>query len=101
MAYHFPRPEYRHDLLRWTQRVADALRAQPGLLQVGDFDDPANGRIFAISIWESTERFRAGWERAMASLGTEPPYDLWETRPLEVVALAELDEPTAMTQPGR
>src|SRR5690349_3648942 len=59
MAYHFPRPEYRHDLLRWTQRVADALRAQPGLLQVGDFDDPANGRIVAISIWESTERFRA------------------------------------------
>jgi quinol monooxygenase YgiN len=100
MAYHYPKPEYRDDLLRWTQRVAAALRAQPGLLQVGDFDDPANGRIVAISIWESAAHFRAGWGPAMASLGAEAPYDQWEIRPLEIVALAEIEEPAAAGDPG-
>lgn len=90
MAFHHPKPEYRNDLLHWIQWVGAALRAQPGLLELADFDDPANGRIVAVSIWDSAEHFRSGRERAMASLDAEPPYDLWETRPLEVFALEEL-----------
>lgn len=92
MAFHYPKPEYRADLLLWIQRVGAALRAQPGLLQLGDFDDPANGRIVAVSIWESAEHFRTGRHKAMASLGEEAPYDLWETRPLEVFTLGEIPE---------
>ncbi|HEU5440436.1 MAG TPA: hypothetical protein VFU88_14185 [Ktedonobacterales bacterium] len=92
MAIHYPKPEYRNDLLRWIQRVGAALRAQPGLRELGDFDDRANGRILAVSIWESAEHFRAGRERAFASLGEEAPYDLWESRPLEVYTLEEIEE---------
>ena len=91
MAYHHPRPEYRDELLRWIERVGATLKAQPGLLELADFDDPVNGRIVAVSIWESAEHFRVGRERAMDSLGEEAPYDLWETRPLEVFTLAELE----------
>ena len=94
MAFHYPRPAYRDDLIHHMQRVGAALRAQPGLLQLADFDDPANGRIVAVSIWESAEAFRVGRRRAMASLGDEPPYDLWETRPLEVFTLGEFAETT-------
>jgi heme-degrading monooxygenase HmoA len=93
MAFHYPRPEYRNDLLLWIHQVGAALRAQPGLLQLGDFDDPTNGRIVAVSIWESAEHFRAGWEKAAASLNfDEALYDLWETRPLEVFTIGELEE---------
>jgi hypothetical protein len=53
MAFHYPKPEYRNDLLTWIHRVGAALRAQLGLLQLGDFDDVAHGRIVAVSIWES------------------------------------------------
>ncbi len=92
MAFHYPKPEYRNDLLQWIVRVGAALRAQPGLLQLADFDDAANGRIVAVSIWESAAHFRAGREKAMASLPGEAPYDLWETRPLEVFTLGEIEE---------
>lgn len=91
MAFHYPKSEYRADLLRWIARVGAALTAQPGLLELADFDDPANDRIVAVSIWESAEHFRVGRDRAMDSLDEEAPYDLWETRPLEVVTLGELE----------
>ncbi|MGH2487438.1 MAG: hypothetical protein ACRDHE_15645 [Ktedonobacterales bacterium] len=92
MAFHYPRPEYRDDLLRHIHLVGAALRAQPGLVQLADFDDPANGRIVAVSIWESAEAFRMGRARAMASHDEEPRYDVWESRPLEVFTLGELAE---------
>jgi heme-degrading monooxygenase HmoA len=91
MAFHYPKPEYRDDLLRWIQRVGAALRAQPGLLELADFDDAANGRIIAVSIWESAVHFRAAREKAFASLGEDTPYDLWETRPLEIYTLPEIE----------
>jgi len=101
MAFHYPKPEYRDDLLRWIQRFGAALRVQPGLLQLADFDDPANGRIVAVSIWESAEHFRAGREKAAASLNfDEARYDLWETRPLEVFTLGELEETAASSETG-
>jgi heme-degrading monooxygenase HmoA len=95
MAIHHPKPEYRQDLVAWIGRVRAALRAQPGLLQLGDFDDVANGRIVAVSIWESEEHFRTGRERAFASLGEGAPYEVWETGPLEVFTLAELADAAA------
>jgi hypothetical protein len=95
MAIHHPKPEYRKDLLTWIGRVGAALRAQPGLLLLGDFDDVANGRIVAVSVWESAEHFRTAQERAFASLGEAAPYELWETRPLEVFTLGELEDAAA------
>ena len=44
IPFHYPKPTYRQDLLKWIGRVGAALRAQPGLLQLGDFEDAANGR---------------------------------------------------------
>lgn len=100
MAIHYPKPEYRNDLLLWIQRVGAALRAQPGLLQLADFDDAANGRIVAVSIWESAEHFRTAREKAFASLDDEPLYDLWETRPLEVFTIGELEETAVSPEVG-
>ena len=95
MAIHHPKPEYRQDLVTWIGRVGAALRVQPGLLHLGDFDDVATGRIVAVSIWESEEHFRTARERAFASLGEAAPYEVWETRPLEVSTLGELEDPAA------
>jgi len=95
MAIHHPKPEFRQELVTWIGRVGAALRAQPGLLDLGDFDDVANGRIVAVSIWESETHFRIGQERAFTSLGEGAPYEVWETRPLEVFTLGELEDPAA------
>jgi hypothetical protein len=95
MAIHHPKPEYRQDLVMWIGRVGAALRAQPGLLHLGDFDDAPNGRIVAVSIWESEEHFRIGRDRAFAFLGENAPYEMWETRPLEVFTLGELEDTAA------
>ena len=95
MAIHYPKPEYRQDLVTWIGRVGAALGAQQGLLELADFDDVATGRIVAVSIWKSEEHFRIGRERAFASLGEDAPYDVWETRPLDVFALGELEDPAA------
>lgn len=93
MAFHFPKPEYRADLIEHIHHVGAALSAQPGLLQLADFDDPAHGRIVAVSIWESEEAYREGSRRAFASLDVTPNYELWESRmPLEVFTLSELAE---------
>ncbi|HEX5502709.1 MAG TPA: antibiotic biosynthesis monooxygenase [Thermomicrobiales bacterium] len=94
MAIHYPRPEYRDDLLRLMRRVNAVLRDQPGLLQLGDFDDAAQGRIIAVSVWESAAHFRAGWPQAATALA-EARYDLWETRPLEFIASDEIAETAA------
>lgn len=95
MAIHHPKPAYRQDLLTWIGRVGAALRAYPGLLLLGDFDDAAHGRIVAVSIWESAEHFRTARERAFAALGEEAPYEVWETRPVEVFTLDELADAAA------
>jgi heme-degrading monooxygenase HmoA len=92
MAFHYPKPEYRAELLQWIERVGTALKAQPGLLELADFDDPEHGRIVAVSIWGSAEHFRLGRENAMNSLGEEAPYDIWEARPLEMFTLGELED---------
>jgi heme-degrading monooxygenase HmoA len=89
MAFHYPRPEYRDDLLRAMHRFGVALEAQPGLLQLADFDDPANDRVVALSLWESAEHFRAGRANAADAL-SDADFDLWETRPTEVFALGEI-----------
>ena len=89
MAFHYPRPEYRDDLLRTMHRFGEALKAQPGLLQLADFDDPANGRLVALSLWESAEHCRAGRANAAGAL-SNANFDLWETRPTEVFALGEI-----------
>jgi len=74
MAFHYPKPEYRDDLIRWIGRVSAALRAQPGLLTVADFDDPASGRIVAVSIWGRAPRRSApaGSARSPRSARTSP-----------------------------
>jgi heme-degrading monooxygenase HmoA len=90
MAFHYPKPEYRDDLLRAMNRFGTALEAQPGLLQLADFDDPANNRIVALSLWESAEHFHAGRAKAAAELSDDADFDLWETRPREVFALGEI-----------
>jgi heme-degrading monooxygenase HmoA len=89
MAFHYPKPEYRDDLLRAMRHFGAALEAQAGLLQLADFDDSANDRLVALSLWESAEHFRAGRANAADAL-SDANFDLWETRPTEVFALGEI-----------
>ncbi|HEU5440260.1 MAG TPA: antibiotic biosynthesis monooxygenase [Ktedonobacterales bacterium] len=98
IAFHYPKPEYRQDLLRWISRVGAALRAQPGLLQLGDFEDAVNGRIVAVSVWESADHLRTARELTFASLGAGALYEVWETRLPEVFTLGELEETAAASE---
>ena len=98
MAFHYPKSEYRQDLLRWIGHVGAALRAQPGLLQLGDFEDAANGRIVAASVWQSEAHLRTAREHTFASLGAAAPYEVWETRLPEVFTLGELEDSAATSE---
>lgn len=74
---HFPKPEYRADLLAAMGRLRAAVEHLPGLDEIGGFEDPESGRIVAVSVWASEEALQAG----MPALGAAIeglPFDVWE-----------------------
>lgn len=88
IAIHYPRPEHREDVLRSMQRVGEALKGAPGLLQVGPWQEEEGDRLMGISVWES----RGTFERALEDLGRfgdagsqDPSRGDWEERPAEEI----------------
>ncbi len=88
IAVHYPKPEHREDVLRSMQRVGDALRGSPGLLQVGPWKEEDGKRLMGISVWES----RGAFERALQQMGRlsdvgsqDPVREDWEERPAEEI----------------
>ena len=87
-AVHYPKPEHVEDLLDAMHQLADAVHDSPGLLQMAAFHDEANDRILAVSIWQSAAEFESA-RAQMIPIVAHTPFNAWERRPREIIALSE------------
>ncbi|MEJ2889367.1 hypothetical protein [Actinomycetospora aeridis] len=86
---HFPKPEYRADMLAAMAVIRETSARIDGLDEIGAFEEPDGSRIVAISVWASPEALAAGASELFASVG-DLPFDVWETRPAESATLTQV-----------
>jgi heme-degrading monooxygenase HmoA len=55
VVFHYPRPDYRHDLLVRMQEMAELMATVPGFIDAGQGAEEEGDCIAAISTWESKE----------------------------------------------
>lgn len=80
MSIHTPHPHALEDLAASMHRFGEALRTQPGLIEVQAFKT-GDGQLIGLALWES----RAAYQRGV-SVGREAvrdePFDEWESAPV-------------------
>jgi quinol monooxygenase YgiN len=86
---HFPKPEYRDDMLAAMAVIRETSARIEGLDEIGAFEEPDRSRIVAISVWASPEALQAGMGELFASIA-DLPFDVWETRPAESATLNQV-----------
>lgn len=86
---HFPRPEYRDDMLAAMAVIRATSAHIEGLDEIGAFEEPDRSRIVAISVWASPEALQAGSAELFASIA-DLSFDVWETRPAESATLTQV-----------
>ena len=87
-AVHYPRPEFRADLIDTMRGLHAATAGLDGLESIGAFEDVEGGRIIAISLWSSPEAMGAGMA-AVGSAVADVPFDVWELQPSELSMMPE------------
>ncbi|GAA3810371.1 hypothetical protein [Cellulomonas soli] len=88
-AVHQPRPEHVDDLLAAMSAINTAADGLDGLEHIGAFQDPATGKIVAISLWGSMEALQAGAPTLLAG-ADGLPFDRWEDGEPELSMLSEV-----------
>ncbi len=86
VAFHYPRPEYRDQMLGRVQRAAAFIKTTPGCLAVDCWLTEDGTAIVSTGKWESDQALRAGFAAARAD-GVDFTYDDREARPREVYRL--------------
>jgi heme-degrading monooxygenase HmoA len=74
MILHYPRPEYRDELLAGMSRVADVMRTVPGCLEVAPWQQLDSECVAAVSRWDSPEATKLGWA-AVEAAGLDPSFN--------------------------
>lgn len=86
---HYPKPEYRADMLAAMAVIRETSARIAGLDEIGAFEEPDGSRIVAISVWASAEALAAGSAELFASVA-DLPFDVWEHRPAESATLTQV-----------
>ncbi|GAA4787783.1 hypothetical protein GCM10023200_22540 [Actinomycetospora chlora] len=86
---HYPKPEYRDDMLAAMNTIRETSARIAGLDEIGAFEEPDRSRIVAISVWASPEALQTGAAELFASIA-DLPFDVWETRPSEAATLTQV-----------
>jgi len=89
VAVHYPKPEYRDEMIRRVHAAAQALVEVPGCLDVHCWEIVATGAIVTTGRWESNEARQAGFAAA-AEAGVDFDYDDRELRPRDVFHLSSV-----------
>jgi hypothetical protein len=76
LVIHYPKPEYRADLLASMHRVDAAAEGQPGLVRINAWSELDGDRLVGISIWESMDALAAARPIIFAVV-EDDPFDLW------------------------
>ena len=89
MAFHYPKPEHRDEMIRRVRRAAEVMATVPGCLDVGCWDEQTTGAVVTTGKWDSREAFLASLE-AVEQAGVDFAYDERESRPREVFNLSSV-----------
>jgi heme-degrading monooxygenase HmoA len=89
VAFHYPRPEYRDQMLGRVQQASWFIEASPGCLAIDCWLTEDGTAIVSTGKWDSEEAFHAGFAAARAG-GVDFTYDDREPRPREVFRLAHV-----------
>jgi len=87
VAFHYPKPEYRGELVRRVRHPAELMATIPGCLDVGCGQDEATGAVATTGKWESKDALMAAFE-AVAAANVDFDYDDRESRPRDVFNLS-------------
>jgi quinol monooxygenase YgiN len=86
VAFHYPRPEHRAEMISRVHRAAGVMAATPGCLAADCWVSVDDEAIVATGQWESEEALSAGFA-AVQTAGIDFDYDERESRPREVFRL--------------
>lgn len=87
VAFHYPKPEYREEMIHRVHAAAQALTEVPGCLDVHCWEIVETGAIVTSGRWESNEARQAGFVAA-AEAGVDFNYDDRQLRPWDVFHLS-------------
>ncbi len=87
VAFHYPKPEFRDEMIRRVHAAARVLVEVPGCLGVHCWEIVETGAIVASGTWESNEARQAGFAAAREA-GVDFAYDDRQLRPWDVFHLS-------------
>ena len=87
VAFHYPRPEFRAQMMSRVRHAAEVIEAMPGCLGVDCWLGKDGTAIVTTGKWESEQAFRAGFAAARDA-GVDFAFDEREASPREIFRLA-------------
>jgi heme-degrading monooxygenase HmoA len=87
VAFHYPRPEFRAQMMSRVRRAAEVIEAMPGCMGVDCWLGEDGTAIVTTGKWESEQAFTAGFAAARDA-GVDFTYDEREARPREIFRLS-------------
>jgi heme-degrading monooxygenase HmoA len=87
VAFHYPRPEFRAQMMSRVRRAAEVIEAMPGCLGVDCWLGKDGMAIVTTGKWESEQAFTASFAAARDA-GVDFTYDEREVRPREIFRLS-------------
>ncbi len=94
VVVHRPRDEFLRATVAYLQRVTEAARDLPGLVEAVVWAEGDGERVVLTITWESPAAFAAG-EDALFDLTQSVPFAEWMQEPLDVLLLEEIPPPGA------
>ena len=87
VAFHYPRSEFRAEMMSRIRRAAEVIEAMPGCLGVDCWLGKDGAAIVTTGKWESEQAYFAGFAAARDA-GVDFTYDEREARPREIFRLS-------------
>jgi heme-degrading monooxygenase HmoA len=87
VAFHYPRSEFRAEMMSRIRQAADVIEAMPGCLGVDCWLGEDGTAIVTTGKWESEKAYKAGFAAAREA-GVDFTYDEREARPREIHRLS-------------
>jgi hypothetical protein len=86
VAFHYPRPEHRAELVARVRQAAEVMRSVPGCLAADCWENSQTGAVVTTGVREDADARQAAF-RSVAAAGVDFEYDEREARPRDVYSL--------------
>lgn len=86
VAFHYPHPEYRDEMISRVRQAADVMAAAPGCLAADCWVSEDGQAVVTIGQWESQQALTAGFA-AVRTAGVDFDHDERESRSRDVFKL--------------